>query len=103
MLQYHCYFYCHWITRQIIECHQFDNSLSMALALAWRHLESVSFDTFKRTFHLQPKSTLKYPIISAILQNESVLHKIRFIVDIFAWQAIAFKVMTLAHVLHIYT
>ena len=67
--------------------------LAMSLATTWRHLESVSFDAFKRSFQLQTTHAAMYPILDAILRNENMLHKIRYIVDIFAWQAIAFKVI----------
>ena len=62
------------------------------LATIWRHHEAVSFDGFQQQFLMNVAHEKKFPIIAAVLKNESSLPKIKYIVDILAWQAVAFKV-----------
>jgi hypothetical protein len=69
-----------------------DDSLQAAMGDIWRFHDCVSFDGFCQLFRMNPENGESFPILAAVIENEFILPKIKFIVDILAWQAVVFKV-----------
>lgn len=74
----------------------FELSLPADLARAariqlWRYRESVTFDRFSSSFSLLGRKRSLYPVITAVLKLEPKLSVIKYVADVFAWQALLFK------------
>jgi hypothetical protein len=69
------------------------SAVEAAANTLWRYHDNISFDGFLQQFKMNSDNTKNYPILSAVLENESILPKIKYIVDVLAWQAIVFKVL----------
>jgi hypothetical protein len=63
-----------------------------AIGNIWRYHDNINFDGFCQQFRVNPDNAQAYPILAAVIENEVMLPKIKYITDILAWQAIVFKV-----------
>ena len=58
----------------------------------WRYHDIVDFEGFKKIFCMNDENSQNFPITAAIIREDVILPKIKYIVDILAWQAIVYKV-----------
>lgn len=77
---------------QVMEIAPHSNTVQAALGSLWRFHDNISFEGFAQQFRMNSDNAKLYPILSAVLENEAMLPKIKHIVDILAWQAVVFKV-----------